>query len=129
MFYQLVFYYYPKHQTHGLPDANWIGWNENTNIEDIKVKLIHQNNLDPGEFDVWDNNKIQADKTNIPVPKINHKNNPRMVQIRLNQILGNAGYEDIQTSFMQSSHQNKTSLYIKQDGRKEVERKISDLDI
>ena len=52
-----------------------------------------------------------------------------MVQIRLNQILGNAGYEDIQTLFMQSSHQNKTSLYIKQDGRKEVERKISDLDI
>jgi hypothetical protein len=116
-------------QTHGLPDVNWIGWDENTNIEDIKVKLIHQNNLDPGEFDVWDNNKIQADKTNIPIPKINTRNNPRMVQIRLNQILGQAGYEDIQTSFVQSSYQNKTSLYIKRDGRKEVEQKISDLDI
>lgn len=116
-------------QTHGLPDANWIGWDESTNIEDVKVKLIHQNNLDPGEFDVWDNNKIQADKTNIPIPKIDSHNSARFVQMRLNQILGKAGYEDVQTSFVQSSHQNKTSLHIKYDGRKEVEQKISEMDI
>ena len=115
-------------QTHGLPDASWIGWDESTNIQDVKVKLIHQNKLDPGEFDVWDDGKRQADETNIPIPMIDAKNNPRQVQIKLNQILGKAGYDDIQMNFMQSSSGNKTSLVIKRDARNEVAQQIEGLD-
>lgn len=116
-------------QTHGLPDASWIGWNEATNIEDVKVKLVHQNNLDPGEFDIWESDEEQADAVNIPIPMINATNNPRQVQIRLNQILGRAGYNDIQTSFMQSSYGTKTSLYIQRDARNDVSQQIAGLDI
>lgn len=116
-------------QTHGLPDASWIGWDESTNIQDVKVKLVHQNNLDPGEFDIWDDGKRQADETNIPIPMIDAKNNPRQVQIKLNQILGKAGYNDIQTSFVQSSNGNKTSLFIKKDARDDVSQQINNLEI
>lgn len=116
-------------QTHGLPDASWIGWDESTNIDDVKVKLIHQNKLDPGEFDVWDADEVQADQTNIPIPMINAQNNARQVQVRLSQILGKAGYNDVQMHFLQSSNGNKTSLNIKRDARGEVSQQISALEI
>ena len=115
-------------QKHGLPDESWIGWNENTNIDDVKVKLVHQNNLDPGEFDIWDDNERQADQTNIPIPKINAHNSARQVQMKLNNILGHAGYQDIQMSFV-SSNENKTSLNIKRDARPDIENQIQNLEI
>lgn len=116
-------------RTHGLPDASWIGWDESTNIEDVKVKLVHQNNLDPGEFDIWDSNEQQADAVNIPIPMIDANNSPRQVQIKLNQILGKAGYENIQTSFVQSTSGNKTSLFVKRDARDDVSQQIATLEI
>lgn len=116
-------------QTHGLPDATWVGWDENTSIDDVKVKLVHQNKLDPGEFDIWDSNEIQADETNIPIPMVNTRNNPRQVQFKLNQILGKAGYDDIQMHFVHSSMGNNTSLTIKRDARNEVSQQINTLEI
>ena len=116
-------------QTHGLPDASWVGWNENTDIQDVKVKLVHQNNLDPGEFDIWDDGERKADETNIPIPMIDAKNSPREVQVKLNQILGKAGYDDIKTDFMQSTNGNKTSFFIKRDARNEVSQQIAELNI
>lgn len=115
-------------QTHGLPDASWIGWDESTNIDDVKVKLVHQNNLDPGEFDIWDDNERQADATNIPIPMIHARNNARQVQMKLNNILGHAGYQDIQMSFV-SSNNSTTSLNIKRDARPDVENQIQNLEI
>ena len=115
-------------QTHGLPDSSWIGWDENTNIDDVKVKLVHQNNLDPGEFDIWDDNERQADATNIPIPMIHARNNARQVQMKLNNILGHAGYRDIQMSFV-SSNRSTTSLNIKRDARPDVENQIQNLEI
>lgn len=56
-------------------------------------------------------------------------NNPRQVQIRLNQILGKAGYNNIQMNFMQSSSGNKTSFVINRDARDEVSHQISNLEI
>lgn len=115
-------------QTHGLPDESWIGWDESTNIDDVKVKLVHQNKLDPGEFDIWDDNERQADMTNIPIPEIHARNDARQVQMKLNNILGHAGYEDIQMSFVSGS-QSKTSLRIKRDARADVENQIQNLEI
>ena len=115
-------------QTHGLPDASWIGWDESTSIDDVKVKLVHQNNLDPGEFDIWDDNERQADQTNIPIPMIHAHNNARQIQMKLNTILGHAGYQDIQMSFV-SSNNNKTSLNIKRDAKPDIENQIQNLEI
>lgn len=116
-------------QTHALPDASWVGWNETTNLDDVKVKLVHQNKMDPGEFDIWDDTERQADATNIPIPRINATNSAREVQMKLNTILGHAGYNDIQMTFTNNSHGNKTSLHIKRDARPEVEQQIDNLDI
>lgn len=114
---------------HGLPDASWIGWDESTNLDDIKVKLVHLNKMDPGEFDVWDDNKRQADQTNIPIPVINAHNSSHMTRIKLQQILGKAGYEDVQILTSNNPNGNSTRMNIKYDSRNDVAQQISNLAI
>lgn len=113
---------------HGLPDTNWVGWDENVNLDDVKVKLVAQNNLDPGEFNVWDNDKAQADAVNIPIPQINATNSARQTQIKLQQLLGRNGYEDIQVSYM-NGHFNTNNVTIRQDARNDVASQISGMQI
>jgi len=116
-------------QTHALPNQNWVGWEASTDMNDVKVKMIHQNNLDPGEFDVWDDGKQKADATNIPIPNINAKNNAGIVQSRLVSILSKAGYDDVQANFMEASTGNKTKLIIKRDVRPDVEQQINSMSV
>ena len=112
---------------HSLPDADWIGWDESTNLDDVKVKLVHDNNLDPGEFDIWDNNKEQADAVNIPIPNINASNNPRQVQAKLQAILGHAGYNDVQVHFRRSLS-NRTDFDIRLDARNDVYNQMESME-
>lgn len=116
-------------QTHGLPDASWVGWNENTNIEDVKVKLVHNNKLDMGEFDLWNDQINQANQTNIPIPKIRSQNSGRMVQLRLQSILGKAGYEDAVVVPYHNAKGNKNTLNVYQDSRDNISDAIYDMNI
>lgn len=116
-------------QTHGLPDASWIGWDESTNIEDVKVKLVHNNKLDMGEFDLWNDQINQANQSYIPVPKIRSQNSNRMVQLRLQSILGKAGYEDAVVTPYFNAKGNKNTLNVYQDSRDDISNAIYNLDI
>jgi hypothetical protein len=114
--------------THGLPDASWIGWSEQTNLDDVKVKLVHKNNLDPGEFDIWDDNEAQADAVNIPIPNINARNSGRETQMKLQQILGQSGYNDVQVMYTNGHYGNSTTTFnILKDNRENVESQIAAL--
>lgn len=116
-------------QHHALPDTNWVGWDEDTNMDDVKVKVVHQNNLDPGEFDIWDDNERQADETNIPIPDIHRGMNARMIQLRFQQIMGEAGYDNTQVSFTNSSTGNRTTLTTYKDARDDVGQQIAALEV
>lgn len=116
-------------QEHSLPDEDWIGWDEDTNMDDVKVKVVHQNNLDPGEFDIWDDNERQADEVNIPIPDINRGMSARVTQLRLQQIMGQAGYENAHVSFMNSSTGNRTTMVTYKDSRDDVGNQIASLEI
>lgn len=116
-------------QTHGLPDASWVGWDENTNMDDVKVKLVHQNKMDPGEFDIWDDGEQQADQSNIPIPMINARNSARQTQLKLTQILGKSGYDNVQVDYMtNTSGNNNTKIHVQHDARNDVEQQIASLD-
>lgn len=115
-------------QSHALPDADWIGWNEAINLEDVKVKMINQNRMDPGEFDVWQADKEAADEVNIPVPMLNTYNSRAAIHMKLNNILGAAGYQDIQISSIQSQ-EARTNFNIRQDASREVEQQIQGLNL
>lgn len=114
--------------THGLPDASWVGWSENTNIDDVKVKLVHKNNLDPGEFDIWQDNKEQADAVNIPIPQMRARNTGRETQMKLQQLLGRSGYNDVQVMYMNGHYGNSTTLNIRKDSRDDVASQIAGLE-
>ncbi len=51
-----------------LPSANWKGWDENVAINDIKVKFVDRMGLDPGEFNIWDEDKERAARLDVEVP-------------------------------------------------------------
>jgi hypothetical protein len=114
--------------SHGLPDANWIGWSEHTDMNAVKVKLVHQNNLDPGEFDIWDDNKEQADAVNIPIPQMHATNSARHTQIKLQQLLGRNGYHNVQVSYM-DGHYNSNRVTIKKDAREDVASQIASMQL
>lgn len=110
---------------HALPDVDWIGWDENTDLENVKIKLVHQQKLDPGEFDIWPDSKRRADENYIPIPRIDASTDMRTTQIRLQQILGEMGYENVQANYVGSSFRNKTTFTYQRDTRDDVERQIN----
>lgn len=116
-------------QTHGLPDASWIGWDENTDIDDVKVKLVHNNKLDMGEFDLWDEQIEKANENYIPVPKIRSHNSNRVVQLRLQSILGKAGYEDAVVSTYYNAKGSRNTLNVYQDSREDISNAMYNLNI
>lgn len=112
---------------HGLPDENWIGWQEDTNMEDVKVKVVHQNNLDLGEFDIWQDQVQSANAAQIPIPVLNRNNKANTVKSRLRRILGGAGYEDLQIMHTNSIIGSKSRFDIYQDKREEVSNQINNM--
>lgn len=113
---------------HALPDVHWIGWDENVDLETVKVKLVHQRKLDPGEFDIWPDNKKQADQVYVPIPKIDAGSDMRATQIRLQQILGEMGYENVQANYVGRSFRTNTTFTYQRDTRDDVERQINRMD-
>ena len=113
---------------HALPDASWVGWQENTNFEDLKVKLVHANKLDPGEFDIWENNEESASKVNIPIPNINKTSSRIYTQRRLSELLRSYNIEDVQMSYVNSSNPS-VNVNIYNDSRQNAEQRINSLSI
>jgi len=114
---------------HALPNANWVGWDENTNLDDVKVKLVHKEKLDPGEFDIWQDNKNKANMTNIPIPKIDKHTNAAQIRTRLKHILGENGYDDVQISYTSALNDTQTKMEVYKDGRSDVESRIGNMNI
>ena len=115
-------------KNHALPDENWVGWNEETDLEDVKIKMVNANGYDPGEFDIWTDNKRKADQVNIPIPRIRVNNDPRRVQAQLTRILGSNGLNNVQVSYMDGINGDSSDFNIKQDARSEVDYQIKNLD-
>lgn len=115
-------------QKHGLPDEDWVGWQEGASMDDVKVKIVHKEHGDPGEFDIWEDGKRQADQVNIPIPNINATNSYAATQNRLVSLLGAAGYHDIQIRH-QSGLNSKTDMNIQYDTRDDVEKQIRNMEV
>lgn len=114
-------------KTHGLPDASWAGWDEDTDIEDVKVKLVHQEKFDRGEFDIWDDDIKKANASNIPIPQMHARNNIGAVQMKLRKILTQQGYNDVIVTPWYSGGRNKFDIYESQEDK--IARAIEDMDV
>ena len=112
--------------SHALPEQDWAGWNENVDLEDVKVKMVHANNLDPGEFDIWSQDKVKADSVNIPIPKLNIRNNPTKVAQVLKKTLAGTGMKNIDVSYTNAITSNDSMEYdIREDAREDAAKMMS----
>ena len=115
---------------HALPGQDWTGWNEDVDLEDVKVKMVHANGLDPGEFDIWSQDKVKADQTNIPVPKLHVNNNPNKVANALRKTLNGTGMKNININYTNSITSGNSMEYnIKEDPRDDVSQQITKIAI
>ena len=107
--------------THYLPEEEWIGWDEEVDLDSVRVKLIKKADLDFSEFDVWDDAIEKANAYGeIPIPKINRRENPAVVKQRLRQLLGRQGMreKDIQTPY--ATRQSQVQIALKEDAQRRV---------
>lgn len=113
--------YFTEHQ---LPDLNWIGWDENINLDTVKVKMVKNEGMELNEFNIWDDNKRQADLLGeIPLPDIDYRQDMNTVKNKLYRIFKNSGYDDIniQTRY---SNSNSIDIYNRNSSKEEVEEKL-----
>lgn len=80
---------------HALPGKNWVGWNADVDLDDVKVKMVKHEAMDMSEFDYWPDDEMRADHLDIPVPKINMHQKSRVVKDKLREVLGQSGLRDI----------------------------------
>ena len=81
-------------KAHFLPDPEWGGWREDVNLNNVKVKYIKAESMDPSEFDIWPDDEIAANEPNVPpAPKINIHETANTIKSKLQSILGGAGID------------------------------------
>lgn len=110
---------------HYLPDENWMGWEESTNLDDVRVKLIKKANLDFSEFDVWEDDIDSANRAGkIPIPKMEYRQSSAVTRQRLKQLLGKNGMRDVQIKSSYAAGNSGISMNLTQDVRPEVRQKL-----
>jgi hypothetical protein len=84
-------------KTHYLPDESWEGWRPDVDLEAVRVKLVDKMHLDPGEFDIWEEDELRAQQVPVRAPKMNMRTpgNAGEIAERLRRLLSAAGVEDI----------------------------------
>jgi len=79
---------------HNLPGADWSGWRPDTNLDDIKVKVVQEAGLETTEFGLWGDDVKLAEQNNAP--EIEMMSPSKMIDItRIEKILQGAGLSDV----------------------------------
>lgn len=112
---------------HNLPDENWRGWDENVDLNSLKVKIVQKNNLNFGDFNIWQQDKVKADmQGKIPIPIMGVDTRPSQVANQLQHMLGKAGYKNLKLSYSFGGNGEKFKTSMKEDVRQDVYDKIQE---
>ena len=117
--------YFSKHY---LPSEDWDGWQENFNLNAMKVKMVQKQSLDFGQFNIWEDDKKEADMYGeVAIPNINYKTrNTEVVKRKLKNILGQSGYENIDLSFEFGKSANTINMDLYEDRKEKYEKKLKE---
>lgn len=114
--------YFSEHQ---LPDEEWVGWDEDVDLNSLKVKLVNEEGLEATNFNIWQDDIGMANSVNIPIPHMNKKFNRNKAKVTLERLLTESGYENVEVT-PKSSLNNNIVLNIDNDTRYEVEQKLNE---
>ena len=114
--------YFKEHQ---LPGQDWVGWSENVDLNNVKVKMINHEGLPNNEFNVWDKDIESANNQgNIPLPHINYKSKARDIRSTLLYFLGKNGIKDTNISYTYGGNGIDIDLDLEYSKKEEVEEKL-----
>jgi len=80
--------YFAKHE---LPDLNWEGWNPNTNMDHIKIKIGENMGLDMAQMGYYPQELKQANLTNPSYPEFSKNERKDGTLEKLRRLLSGAG--------------------------------------
>lgn len=110
---------------HALPDEEWSGWNENVNLDSVKVKMIKKEGMEFSDNNIWESDVDKANGAGeIPIPKINAKAEPIVVKDTLKKMFKDGGYEQIQIDSIPSYTDNDTRLYLTRDEKAKYKKEF-----
>lgn len=110
-----------------LPDANWAGWNENVNLNVVRVKMLKKADLDFSDVNVWKDDIKQANAAGeIPIPRLDVRANANRIKNDLYDILGKTGIRDLQIEMQYSNTDSNVDLDLKYDTRKKIEQQLQE---
>lgn len=115
-------------QQHELPDADWSGWDPRADLDAIKLKVIKREGLDQAEFNMWHDDEVQAQNVSTrDLPDMNRKMDPVMVKQKLRDILGEAGFQNLQVQVEGTRSSGiEMDVNVHKDRREEARKSIKD---
>lgn len=109
--------------THYLPDENWAGWNASTNLDDIKIKVMQQEGVNPTNSGYWSKDQGRAEQHHAKAIPI-HSLSGKIDTDRLSEVLRGAGLSGVDvsmtTSYADGAGGINTSINIMQDVKNEI---------
>jgi hypothetical protein len=113
---------------HFLPGENWDGWQENYDLESMKVKMVQSQGMSLPAFNKWEDDKLKADLMGpTPIPNMTYKTkNILEVKTKLSRVLSDAGYKDLDFSFEFGANQPSIDMKMYEDRKEKFDNKLKE---
>lgn len=114
-------------QQHGLPDDTWSGWDPRADLNAIKLKVVQKEGLNQSEFNMWRDDEVNAANVrSSEVPRMHQKMDPTQVQRKLRDVLGEAGFKNLQIDVEETREQGiEMNVNVRKDRREEARASIT----
>lgn len=108
---------------HYLPGENWSGWNAGANLDDIKIKVMKKQGVNPTTSGYWSKDQARAEQAGAKAIPI-HSLSSKIDSSRLREVLAGLGLSDVDvqltTSYGEGPGGINTSINIIKDVRNEI---------
>jgi endonuclease YncB( thermonuclease family) len=120
-----IYEYFSKH---ALPTADWEGWDPRANLSDIKLRVVKREGMDLSEFNMWHEDEQRANQIqDNQIPKLNERTNPQLVRSKLQDILGKAGFRNLNVEIEETKQAGlQMEMNVRKDRREDVRKQIND---
>lgn len=110
---------------HYLPGANWSGWNASTNLDDIKIKVMKKEGINPTLSGYWQQDQARAEQQGAKAIPM-HSLSSRIDSNRLSEVLQGLGLSDVDVQLTTSYGEGPGGINTSMDIIKDVKKDILD---
>jgi hypothetical protein len=115
-------------ENHYLPDEKWEGWNPNTSLDNIKVKVMNKAGIEATESGYWQDDQARAEQSGVQAVPI-HSMSSKFDMTRLTEVLRGAGLSDVKVTMNTTpgngSNQINTVLNLFKDVKNDITNELN----